>query len=190
MERSLFLASSSPRRRELLAQGGISYILISSSYDELSDPSADPETLVKENALGKALAAEVPEPGLVLSADTVVAVDGKVLGKPASSEDAAAMLRLLSDRWHEVYTGVALVNTETRQQDVQSACTRVHFVRLTDREIHSYIATGEPFDKAGAYGIQGRAGIYIDRVEGCYSNVVGLPLSLVRQMLTSFGMEV
>ena len=120
---------------------------------------------------------------LVLAADTLVYGDGKVLGKPEGPEDAFAMLRALSGEWHDVFTGLTLINTKTGKCIQSCECTRVHFVALSDEEIHAYIETKDPLDKAGAYGIQGMAGMFIDRIDGSYSNVVGLPMAALRRML-------
>jgi septum formation protein len=143
-------------------------------------------------ALAKALSAatEYRDPvdeTLILGADTVVVVDADILGKPASQDDARSMLRRLSGRIHEVHTGLALLRKPGTMQRVVEEITRVHFASLSEREIEDYIATGEPFDKAGAYGIQGIGGRYVTRIEGCYFNVMGLPLAQLWSLLCEVG---
>ena len=178
----LILASGSPRRKELLSTMGLTYTVDVSDVDE--NTVGLPDEMVLELSGRKARAvAQRHENALVLAADTLVFGGGKVLGKPHSSEHAVEMLSELSGQWHEVYTGITLINTATGKCIQKADCTRVHFVPLAHEEIVSYVATKEPLDKAGAYGIQGIAGMFIDRIEGSYSNVVGLPMALVRSML-------
>ena len=201
----LILASASPRRRELLAQAGYTFEVRPAHIPEDPLPGEDPIVYVTRLAREKAEAVfhemsavnrELSLSGAsfqnkcldgqsVLGADTTVTLDGAILGKPADAEDAARMLRLLSGRTHRVVTGVALVTAHGTE--VAAEVTAVRFLTLSDEEIRAYIATGEPMDKAGAYGIQGRAARWIPRVEGCYFNVVGLPLALVCSMLESAG---
>ncbi len=182
----LILASASPRRRELLAQAGISCTVRPADIPEDPLPAEDPTAYVVRLARQKAQtvfdAAGDPA-ALVLGADTTVTLDSRILGKPADAGDARRMLRLLSGRTHRVITGVALVSAAGAQ--VAAEVTAVRFLTLSDAEIDAYIATGEPMDKAGAYAIQGRAARWIPRVEGCYFNVVGLPLALVGTMLAA-----
>jgi septum formation protein len=176
----IILASGSPRRRELLAQIGIKTEVIPSYADENTD-IADPEKRVEELARRKCVevARDIPS-GIFLGADTVVSVDGEILGKPADAQEAAAMLRRISGRTHQVYTGVALMQKEAGnviRKGVFSEKTDVTVAELDERDIEEYIASGEPMDKAGAYGIQGIFAKYVTRIDGEYSNVVGLPLS-------------
>jgi septum formation protein len=181
----LILASASPRRRELLAQAGFVFDVIAADIPELSKPGEDPIRFVTRLAREKAEAVadrhSLPPGALILGADTIVLVDGEVLGKPKDAADAARMLRLLSGRTHQVITGVCLLRGRERQRAAE--VTFVRFNTLSDAEIDDYIATGEPMDKAGAYAIQGRAGRWIPRIHGCYFNVVGLPLALVTSMI-------
>ena len=178
----LVLASGSPRRKEILSTMGLSYIVDVSQVDESAHGS--PEQMVVELSGRKAQAvAQKHSDALVLAADTLVYGAGKVLGKPEDPDDAFAMLRALSGEWHEVYTGLTLINTKTGKCIQACECTRVHFVDLSDAEIRAYIETKDPLDKAGAYGIQGQAGMFIDRIDGSYSNVVGLPMAALRRML-------
>ena len=190
----LVLASGSPRRRELLAGLGLEPQIRPMDIDESPLPEEKAERYVMRLAECKARAQY--EPGeLVLAADTVVAVDGDLLGKPVDAEDAARMLRSLSGRAHQVLTGVSLLKPDrdpTRPPTVTTlvVTTEVFFHSLTDREIDWYVATGEPMDKAGAYAIQGLAAIFVDRLEGNYSNVVGLPLPAVYRLLLDAGYPV
>ena len=197
----LVLASASPRRRELLAQVGYQFAVHPAHIPEDPREGEDPIAYVTRLAREKAEAvyrqiADPQNPGqvrqdgqssiAVLGADTTVTVDGAILGKPEDTADAARMLRLLSGRSHRVITGVALVTD--KETDVAAEATAVRFVALSDHDIAAYVASGEPMDKAGAYAIQGRAARWIPRVEGCYFNVVGLPLALVCSMLEAIGM--
>ncbi len=187
---SLRLASRSPRRAELLRVAGIPFELGPfPDVDESLVPGAAPDALVEELARRKAGAAMERCPNdAVLAADTLVFLDGDVLGKPVDASDAARMLRLLSGRTHEIRTGVALGTADGRL-DVRHATTRVTFRDLTDAEIDAYISTGEPLDKAGAYGIQGGASGFAAGLDGDLDNVIGLPVRLVREMLADGGVE-
>ena len=185
----LVLASASPRRRELLTQAGFSFEVrpahIPEDPREGEDPIAYVTRLAREKAeaVFRELSADGGADGalVVLGADTTVTLDNHILGKPADAADAARMLRMLSGRSHHVITGVAVVTADSAE--VAAEVTAVRFLTLTDREISAYVATGEPMDKAGAYAIQGLAARWIPRVEGCYFNVVGLPLALVSTLL-------
>lgn len=182
--RRLILASASPRRRELLAQAGFSFEVRAAHVNEDPRPDEEPIAYVVRLARDKAQAvfAELNDPeAIVLGADTTVTLDGLILAKPVDAADAARMLRMLSGRTHRVITGVAVATARGTQ--VAAEVTGVRFLALGDKEIENYVATGEPMDKAGAYGIQGLAAKWIPRVEGCYFNVVGLPLALVSTML-------
>lgn len=193
--KKLILASASPRRKEILEAAGFELEVAPASLEETQREGEAVEAFVCRVASEKAHQALtlVPQPCLhpVLGADTVVVAGGRTLGKPASAEEARGMLRLLSGREHQVLTGVCLlypmVNSQGRAgplwEDVRCVSTTVRFVELTEQEIEQYIATGEPFDKAGAYAIQGLASKYVEWIQGCYFNVVGLPISLVYQML-------
>lgn len=177
----LILASGSPRRREILDTMGLVYDVDVSDTDESC--SGSPEEMVLELSGRKARAVACRHSGsLILAADTLVFGD-TVLGKPRHADEARKMLASLSGRWHSVYTGVTLMDTRSGRSISRADVTHVHFVPLSQEEIDAYVATGEPLDKAGAYGIQGLGGMFIDRIEGSYSNVVGLPMALVRSML-------
>jgi septum formation protein len=177
----LILASGSPRRREILTAAGIPFRVAAPGIDEEPEPGESAESYVRRLARDKARALSCGEGDIILAADTVVTVDGQILEKPHDAADARRMLGLLSGRRHEVITGVCL-RTSSREL-VAHECTAVHFVTMSEREIDEYVASGEPLDKAGAYGIQGLASKFIDRIEGCYFNVVGLPVALVYRLL-------
>src|SRR5215469_13535384 len=185
----LILASASPRRRELLTQAGFTFEVRPAHVNE--DPCGDEEPIAYVVRLARDKAQSVfaeissgssgPPQVVVLGADTTVTLDGHILAKPENAADAARMLRMLSGRTHRVITGVAVATAE--RTEVAAEVTGVQFLTISNKEIAAYIATGEPMDKAGAYGIQGLAAKWIPRVEGCYFNVVGLPLALVTTML-------
>ena len=177
----LVLASQSPRRSELLRQAGVPFIVRIPGIVESRLGAEPPPDYVRRLAIEKARAAAVDPAEFVLAADTVVVADGEVLEKPRSAEDAARMLRLLSGRAHTVLTGVCLLHAGVERAAVEA--TRVVFAPMTDQEVLDYTASGEPMDKAGAYAIQGRASKFIERIEGSYFNVVGLPVSLVYRLL-------
>ncbi len=183
LQARLVLASASPRRRELLSRLGFEVPFEVSDYEE-SNHSDDPIEAARANALGKARDVARRLPGkLVLGADTVVILDGKILGKPVDDADAARMLSALSGREHEVVTALALVG---ESDQVEHSCTRVQFREIAEVEIDAYVTSGEPMDKAGAYGIQGLAGQFVISIEGCYFNVMGLPVELLTRMLNSW----
>lgn len=189
----MVLASASPRRQELLKNAGIEFVVRPSDIPEIplagEAPRAFGERMAREKARAvRAFAVSADnrpttddDGSVILAADTVVAVGDEILGKPENAADAARMLRLLSNRTHEVITAVCLLGTGF--EDVRSETTAVHFNAMTDADITDYVASGEPIDKAGAYAIQGRASRWISKIEGDYYNVVGLPVDLVWRML-------
>ena len=181
----LVLASQSPRRAEILKQAGFPFLVRPANVPEELRPRETPVDFVRRLAREKAFAVERGRDEVILGADTVVVAGGEVLGKPAGPEDAVRMLRLLSGREHHVLTGICLRAPE--RDIVDSALTKVFFAPLGEEEISSYVASGEPMDKAGAYAIQGLASKFVDRIEGCYFNVVGLPVSLVYHRLSEIG---
>jgi len=178
----LILASGSPRRKEILTAMGLDYIVDVSQVDEQANGKPD-EMVIELSGRKAAAVAKLHENAIVLAADTLVYGSDQVLGKPSNSEEAFSMLKMLSGQWHEVYTGITLINTKNQRCIQRVDCTRVHFTHLSDEEIRAYVQTKEPLDKAGSYAIQGKAGMFIDRIEGSYSNVVGLPMSMLRDML-------
>ncbi len=178
----LILASRSPRRAELLTAAGIAFEVLAADIDETPLPNEAPHAYVERLAMAKARAVLALRPGArVLGADTTVTIDNEILGKPVDGADAARMLRRLSGRMHQVHTGVSLITAACVQSVVDT--TRVWFDVMTDEDISWYIATGEPLDRAGAYAIQGLASRFIPRIEGSYSNVVGLPVAVVSSIL-------
>jgi septum formation protein len=178
----VILASRSPRRAELLTAAGISFEVLAADIDETPHPDETPAAYVERLAIDKARAVFALRPeARVLGADTTVTIDGEILGKPVDEADAVRMLRLLNGRPHDVHTGVALVSAAGVRSAVDT--TRVWFAPMTDEDISWYVATGETLDRAGAYAIQGFASRFIPRIEGSYSNVVGLPLALVSSIL-------
>jgi septum formation protein len=193
----LVLASASPRRQELLRNAGIPFVVQPTDIPEVPQEREVPRSFAERMAREKALAVFRQRPDdFVLGADTVVVVEAQILGKPYDGADAARMLRLLSNRKHQVITGVCLVGPQlgtanrklrTGFEDVRSEATLVTMDALTDDDVRSYVATGEPMDKAGAYAIQGWASRWVSRIEGDYFNVVGLPVSLVYKMLRAHG---
>ena len=187
MTKRLILASGSPRRRELLRNAGFTFEVIPPEVAEDNPGNEAPAKLVERLALDKAEAVagrfHRQDNVVVLGADTVVVVDSTLLGKPASPAEARQMLQRLSGRTHEVITGVALVEPETARRTVAHETTRVFFRPLEPREMEDYVATGEPLGKAGAYAIQEGASRFVTRVEGCYFNVMGLPVALVDRLL-------
>jgi len=181
----LVLASHSPRRREILSNAGIEFVCRPATVEERREDGEDPRAHVERLAREKAMAVDRAPGEIILAADTVVVVDRHVLGKPANIEEATWMLRRLSGREHEVITGICLRAGDRVLVDAET--TRVRFIALSEEEIAGYAASGEPMDKAGAYAIQGLASKFIDRIEGCYFNVVGLPVSLVCRRLREFS---
>ena len=184
----LILASASPRRRQLLSQLNLEFTVLASSQEEKLDGERDPVLLAERLALAKAreVAAGLQE-GLVIGADTIVVLGDRILGKPAFEAEAKEMLELLSGRKHQVISGLALVEAATGKHWLAHEVTGVWFRILEPEAIEFYIATGEPFDKAGAYGIQGLGAVFVEKIEGCYFNVVGLPLARLYLLLREAG---
>lgn len=191
----LILASASPRRAEILRNAGFAFEVFSTNVDETrlsNEPAADYVLRLarqKARIASESAAAKAVSPAICIGADTTVALGMHVLGKPADFEEARWMLRELSGHTHEVLTGLSLISVPDRRELSHVETTKVTFAELSEAEIESYLASGEPFDKAGAYGIQGLAGRYIPRIEGCYFNVMGLPLSRLYSLLRTMGWE-
>jgi septum formation protein len=188
----LILASASPRRAEILRNAGFSFEVEPDHADETLLANEAAEDYVRRLAQAKAQsvadrAAQSDECAFVIGADTAVLCEGRILGKPMDAAEACRMLHALGGKTHEVLTGIAIVRTPDGRRDSHVERTRVTFLPLTSADIEAYIATGEPFDKAGAYGIQGLGGKFISRIEGCYFNVMGLPPSKLWQMLRAMG---
>jgi len=184
LDKPIILASGSPRRQDLLRQIGITFRTMPSDVDEAILPGESPEKYVVRVALDKASSvAARTDSGIVIGADTIVVLDDTILGKPVDAEDAIRMLTLLSGKAHSVITGLAVMDAATGRALTRTSLTRVWFRNLSQHEIASYVTTGEPLDKAGAYGIQERGALFVERIDGCYFNVVGLPLSLLADLL-------
>ncbi len=185
----IILASASERRAQILREAGYAFSVLSSAVDETPSAGESAQELVERlaEAKGELVAARSVGPALVVSADTVVVLEGKLLGKPRSTEDARQMLVQLSGRTHEVITGVSVVRLPDGERRKFVESTLVHFAPLSSEDIEEYLGTDEPYDKAGAYAIQGRAGRYIPRIDGCYFNVVGLPLARLSAVLRDLG---
>ena len=182
------LASASPRRKELLEKAGYTFAVLVSDADETLPDGISPEEAVRLNAARKAQAVAETNPGaVVLGCDTVVAIDGEILGKPGDEAEAKRMLRRLSGNTHTVYSGVCI--TDGKKETVFAVATDVTFYALSERTIDAYAATKEPMDKAGAYGIQGLGCVLVKEISGDYSNVVGLPLSESARALAAFGVH-
>jgi nucleoside triphosphate pyrophosphatase len=182
----LVLASASPRRVQLLRQAGATFTVLDPGPDREWPGRAEPRHGVRALALDKAKRVAAARPGsLVIGADTVVVARGMRMGKPRDAAEALAMLRRLQGRIHEVWTGIAVVRGD--EQRTAAECTVVQFAKLSERELEAYVRTGEPLDKAGAYGIQGAAAQFVRRIEGDYCNVVGLPLARLRRVLAEFA---
>ena len=185
----LILASASPRRADLLREAGIDVEIQPANVDEDVAPHERPEVYVRRIAEAKARAISGRAPGrLVLAADTAVVVGGEILGKPTGPEDAARMLRTLSGRAHQVVSGVCLLKDDERVVDTAVEVTTVEFAVLSAAEVAWYVGSGESMDKAGGYAIQGLASRFVTRIDGSYSNVVGLPIAVVYRMCTEVGL--
>ena len=187
LKKKIILASKSPRRAEILSAVGWEFEAVAANIDETRRESEDAVTYVERLARTKAetIAARVADDSVVLGADTVVVIEREILGQPRNDEDARRMLRLLKGKWHEVVTGIALVRAGRNGQAlVRHETTRVHFCEMTSAEIDWYVSTGEPNDKAGAYAIQGKGGLFIDEIKGDYFNIVGLPVRLLYKLMS------
>ena len=190
--KEIILASASPRRAELLKQLRLNFRVTPSDADETLAPGLGPEEQVQNLAVRKAMevAEGIQSNTVVIGADTVVVKDGRILGKPRDPGEAEEMLQTLRDTWHQVLTGVAVIDCSSGRILQDFECTRVKMKPLSRETIKAYIQTGEPMDKAGSYGIQGMGAILVERIEGCYFNVVGLPLARLASMLEEYGVRV
>jgi septum formation protein len=185
---ALVLASASPRRSELLASAGIAFSVVAGDIDETPLPAEDPVAHVLRLAAEKACEVASRADGrFFIGADTIVLCDGEIIGKPADADEAAAMLRKLSDRMHHVITGFAVIDRQSGKTIQRTVSTEVYFRNISDTEIAAYVATGCPLDKAGAYAIQGGAASMVEKINGSYTNVVGLPLCEVVAALRELG---
>lgn len=185
---NIILASSSPRRADLLKTLGVSFELIPSNINERPHQDEAPADYIIRLARAKVIdAARKRDSGLVIGADTIVVLDGRILGKPRDEDEAISMLKQLSGRWHAVMTGLALYDAATRREVADYDKTLVRFAQLTDKEIEWYVKTGEPMDKAGSYAIQERGAIFVEEIAGNYHNVVGLPVTLLYRLSKRMG---
>lgn len=190
---NIILASKSPRRKEILEQIGVSFTIIPSDKEEIIT-SNDPEAVVKELALCKAedIASSITKDAVIIGTDTVVVLNNKILGKPKDENHAKEMLCSLQNQWHEVYSGVALIIKKTGSEDKVinfAVKTKVSIAPMSKKQITDYVATKEPLDKAGAYGIQGKFAVYVNGLDGDYYNVVGLPISKIYEVLLEEGID-
>jgi septum formation protein len=189
--KNIVLASASPRRQELLRQLGLEFKIDGRSKEDPPIAGLEPSEFVKKLSLEKAVLIHKFHPNsLIIAADTIGVVSGRIIGKPRSYDDARAMLTLLSGKPHTVFTGFTILDTATNRALSKSVATTVYFKKLSAEEINAYIATGEPMDKAGAYAIQGRGALLVERIEGDYFNVVGLPLFALGEALKEFGVKI
>jgi septum formation protein len=189
--RQVILASSSPRRKRLLEPLFKDLIIEPSDFEENNYEKISPIKLAHKHALGKAKdVASRHSSGIVIGADAFVVLDGKVLGKPKDEEDAFLMLKAQNGRWTKVITGVAVIDIGKKKEIVEHEITKVKMNRMSDDEIWGYIGTGDPMDKAGSFGMQDKGAVFVEKIDGCYSNVVGLPLPRLRKMLKKCGVEV
>lgn len=189
--RKIILASSSPRRKILLKQMGLDFEAVVSDFEEKIDAKLSPHKLAEKLSLGKAKSVAYKyNNAIIIAADTFVIFNEKIIGKPIDDKDAKRILRLLSGKGHSIITGFTILDTKVNRSVTKSVETKVTFKKLSDKEIDSYIKTGEPLDKAGAYGIQEKGGIFIKKIDGDYFNIVGLPIYSVVEELKKFGVEV
>lgn len=187
----IVLASKSPRRSEILNNIGLSFDVVESRFDEAYDASLKPEEVVKYLSYKKAneVANRIKDDALVIGADTVVVLDNIIMGKPADKKEAFNMLRSLSNRQHHVYTGISIIRVPSHECISDFEVTGVKIKDLSDEEIENYIKTGEPMDKAGSYAVQGIGSLIVEKIDGCYFNVVGLPVYKLSCMLKKFGLN-
>jgi septum formation protein len=190
--KKIILASASPRRSELLKSMGFNFDIIPSDIDENIDDNLFSYEIIEKLAVEKAqnIAEQIDYSAIIIGSDTVVVIDNKVLGKPKDKADAENMLKNLSGRIHNVVTAIAIIDSETKKIVVESLTSKVKFRELSETEIKNYVNTNEPMDKAGAYGIQGKASIFVEYIEGCYNNIVGLSTYKLDLMLKEFKIEV
>ncbi len=186
----LILASSSPRRKQLLETLNIPFIVVISSFEEVMNITQDPHKLAKELALGKAKdVARKHKNAIVLAADTFIVLDNKYLGKPRDENDNVAMLQKLSGKMHQVITGFAIIDAETGKTITQSITSSIVMKSLTDEQITQYVQDKKPFDKSGGYAIQEIGDTFVDKIDGDISNIIGLPMPQVKEALKEFGVE-
>ncbi len=191
MKRKIILASTSPRRKELAGQMGLEFEVIPSNYEENMNQNLSSKELAKTLAYGKAkeVATRVNK-GIVIGIDTFVVLEGKKMGKPKNKEEAFLMLKKTSGKTQKVYSGVAMIDCENGKELKDCAITELKFRKMSDEEIKKYIETGEPMDKAGAYAVQGLSSIFIEKINGCYHNIVGFPIYTIYKNLKKLGVNI
>lgn len=181
----LILASNSPRRAQILDLAEVPFQVMTPEFQDEISHSEKPEILVQENSMKKVNSiGHLVNSGLILAADTIVVLDNEILGKPQDEEEAFTMLKKLNGKWHKVYTGVALLNMKNSKEISGYEVTKVKFNSLTDSQIHDYVRSGDPLDKAGAYGIQEKGAHLVEKIEGNFDNVMGLPLNEIKKLLS------
>jgi len=191
MKKEIILASTSPRRRMLLQQIGIKFKIVKSNYQEDMTLNKKPEELSKYLALGKAKdVASKLKTGIVIGADTFLSYKGKLLGKPKNKKDAKRILKLISNKTLVVYSGIAIIDIKKKKTVTDSVKTFIKIKKLSDKDIDNYVSSGEPLDKAGAIGIQEKGAIFVEKINGCYFNIVGLPLFKLYKNLEKFGVNI
>lgn len=192
MMKNIVLASQSPRRQELLKQLNIPFEIVVSRVKEVFDPCEDPSKIVKELALQKGMWVQnhCRKSSIIISADTIVVAEGQILGKPKNIDDARNMLSLLSGKKHQVFTGLCIIDSELEKKAVDVGITDVYFRNLDREEIEGYLRTSEPYDKAGAYGIQGLGAVFIDKIDGDFFTVMGLPVEKLYNILKTFNINI
>ena len=191
MKKRIILASSSPRRKELLNQIGLKFDILHSEYEEDMTKNLTSHALAKELAYGKAQAvAKKVRSGVVIGCDTFIEYKKKRIGKPKNKKEAADILKNISGQTIRIYSGIAIIDTDEKKELVDYEMTKVKIKKLSQKEIDAYVETGEPLDKAGAFAIQGRGAIFIEKIEGCYSNVVGMPLHKLYNNLQRLNIEI
>jgi septum formation protein len=189
--RTIILASASPRRKEILEKTGLQFTVDESSYEEQTDPGLKPHELAEFLSRGKAKdVARRHRNALIIAADTIVVSRGRLFGKPRSEEEAREMLKALSGKSHSVITGFTILDTKEKKEFSKTVESKVFFKKLSVGEIEAYIKSGEPFDKAGAYGIQGLGAVIVKKIEGDFFNVMGLPLNALSESLKKFGINI
>jgi len=189
--RKIILASSSSRRKQILEQVGLNFIVEVSDYEEKSIPGVSPSEFVETLSLEKAnVVAKNHNDAIIIGADTIVVLDNQILGKPKTKQDAREMLKKLSGNTHSVFTGFTIIDTVNKRTITNHVETKIRFKNLSEEEILAYIETGEPMDKAGAYGVQDRGALFVEHIEGDYSSVMGLPIVKIFEILKELGIDI
>lgn len=189
--RKIILASGSPRRKQILEQVGLNFIVEVSDYEEKSIPGVSPSEFVETLSLEKAnVVAKNHNDAIIIGADTIVVLDNQILGKPKTKQDAREMLKKLSGNTHSVFTGFTIIDTVNKRTITNHVETKIRFKNLSEEEIRAYIETGEPMDKAGAYGVQDKGALFVEHIEGDYSSVMGLPIVKIFEILKELGIDI